>query len=321
MTAPFPLGTHGPAQSRPLTALLEGLPLVTLPLAPTIAHAIIPSKAYTVALIGAGGKTTLLYALARELVRAGLTVITSTTTHIFPPTPAESPLYLLTPTPAALQEALSQHKHVTVAEKTVTKPWPNRAQERARLGRKQNTSQIKLAGFSAEAPASIASLRNAADVLLVEADGAAMRPLKAPAEHEPAVPPCTDMCIALCGLGGVGHPLQDSVHRPERASTLCATFPHHKVRPEHLAHLSLHPQGLFRTTPPTAHRAVLCILPKGMPHTAGLPLARQAAHAARQLYPAHNSAWWAGSPREGWVIEVAPALCPHLPMDRHCIPL
>ena len=40
-------------------------------------------------------------------------------------------------------------------------------------------------------------LRRAADVVLVEADGAKRLPLKAPAEYEPVIPPCADAVAAV----------------------------------------------------------------------------------------------------------------------------
>ena len=43
-----------------------------------------PERHRVVALVGAGGKTSTLYALAREARAAGLTVIVTTTTHIRP---------------------------------------------------------------------------------------------------------------------------------------------------------------------------------------------------------------------------------------------
>ena len=299
-------------------------------------------SAPVVALVGGGGKTTLLYALARQWAALGRPVITTTTTHILPPALQDSPFCLLLPEleePAArpsltplLASHLDRHGHLTLAREAL----PNG----------------KLAGFSLQAVDALAELRlaiSSSALLLVEADGAAMRPLKAPAPHEPAVPACTTLCLALCGLGGVGQSLGEAVHRPQLAMTLCAAdSPDMPVTPEHLAHLCLHPQGLFRTTPAAAGRGVLCVLPEGMltsasipeswadsqnaaplsalfaPHCctqhpgqrAGLPLhlslshipglnlARQAALAARRHYPDHTACWWAGSARRGFLISL-----------------
>ena len=44
-----------------------------------------------VSLVGAGGKTSLMFKLARELSTAGETVLTTTTTKIYTPSPQQSP--------------------------------------------------------------------------------------------------------------------------------------------------------------------------------------------------------------------------------------
>lgn len=58
-------------------------------------------------------------------------------------------------------------------------------------------------------------------LLLIEADGARHKDLKAPADHEPAVPEWVDQVIVVAGLRGLGEPLNDeTVHRPERFADL-----------------------------------------------------------------------------------------------------
>ncbi len=52
--------------------------------------------------------------------------------------------------------------------------------------------------------------------ILIEADGARMLPLKAPAEHEPVIPGWVDAVIVLAGMSALGKPLSsDTVFRPE----------------------------------------------------------------------------------------------------------
>ena len=48
-----------------------------------------------VSLVGAGGKTSLMFRLARELTKAGGTVLTTTTTKIFEPTPDQAARVIL----------------------------------------------------------------------------------------------------------------------------------------------------------------------------------------------------------------------------------
>src|SRR5208337_1665177 len=67
----------------------------------------------------------------------------------------------------------------------------------------------KIRGF---APEMIARLWQSgiADWIIVEADGAAGRPLKAPASHEPVIPSVTRHVVAVAGLRAIGLPLDES---------------------------------------------------------------------------------------------------------------
>jgi molybdenum cofactor cytidylyltransferase len=63
--------------------------------------------------------------------------------------------------------------------------------------------------------------REAGAVLLVEADGARGLSLKAPAAHEPVIPPSADLVVLTAGLDILGKPLDEAhVHRPGRVAAL-----------------------------------------------------------------------------------------------------
>lgn len=144
------------------------------------------------ALIGGGGKTTLMAALAEELRPRGSVVIT-TSTHI--QRPSQYPL-LLTADPAVVSAALTEHGVVCVAAEG---------------------PEGKLT-----APAlSFDVLRALADFVLVEADGAKRLPLKAHAPHEPVIPSCARQTIYVVGADGFGRPIRQVCHRPERYAALC----------------------------------------------------------------------------------------------------
>ena len=57
-----------------------------------------------VSLVGAGGKTSLMYRLARELAGAGQSVLTTTTTHIYPPSADQCAVCILAPTAGQILE-------------------------------------------------------------------------------------------------------------------------------------------------------------------------------------------------------------------------
>lgn len=152
----------------------------------------------TVALVGSGGKTTLMYALAAEIAGRGGQVAVTTTTRIYPPTPGQAAGPWLigqeTPDPRELARRLAQESPLCIAAGPA--------------------EQGKLQGLSLE---QIAGLQAAGGWLLVEADGAARLPLKGWADHEPVLPEQVGTVIVVVGASGLGRPLaSDWVHRPER---------------------------------------------------------------------------------------------------------
>lgn len=136
------------------------------------------------ALIGGGGKTTLLYTLAEELRRKG-TVILCTSTHIR--VPAQYPL--VTGGVDELSAALRQHGAVC-------------AGTNAPDG-KLTASQIPFARLAA-----------LADYVLVEADGSKGLPLKAHEDHEPVIPANCQRTVLVLGADGFGRPIAEVCHRP-----------------------------------------------------------------------------------------------------------
>lgn len=150
------------------------------------------------ALVGAGGKTTLMYALARRMADAGRRVVCTTTTKIFPPENG-LPVVLLEGAAdpvAAVHDALFAAPCVVAAGR----PLPD-------VRKLDGVSPRMLAVLSAALPAAL---------FLVEADGAARKPLKAPAAHEPVLPEPLDCCVAVVGLDSVGQPLDDRARAPFR---------------------------------------------------------------------------------------------------------
>ncbi|HSF83984.1 MAG TPA: selenium cofactor biosynthesis protein YqeC, partial [Anaerolineales bacterium] len=103
--------------------------------------------------------------------------------------------------------------------------------------------------------------------LLIEADGSRQLPLKAPGEHEPALPflgsyqatgPALDLVIVVAGLSALGQPLDASrVHRPERFAELAGLSMGAAISPQAVRRLLLHPQGGLKNIPLGVKRAVL----------------------------------------------------------------
>jgi probable selenium-dependent hydroxylase accessory protein YqeC len=177
-----------------------------------------------VAAVGAGGKTTLLYALAAEAHAAGWRVLVTTTTHMGTlPEATTGPLLVEAEgvSERDVDDALSAHGLVTI------------------LGRRVRPD--KLEGLS---PERVDCLARRADLTLVEADGARSRSLKAPAPHEPVVPSSCSLMVVLAALDVLGTPAAGaSVHRPEIVSRLTGLGPGDAVSEEALAACLAHGDG------------------------------------------------------------------------------
>jgi probable selenium-dependent hydroxylase accessory protein YqeC len=197
-------------------------------------------RARLISLCGAGGKTTLMLALAREWVGAGERVLVTTTTKI------------------ARDEAAG--------------PWPAMAAssaeeilERAQRPANQQAGALiaysgvggageKLTGFAPELIDRLNSVSHF-DRILVEADGSARKPLKAPAAHEPVIPASSDAVIVVAGLNGLGQSLSaEHLFRPEIWARLTGLAPGSPITAESLAKIALDPEGLTKGCPARALR-------------------------------------------------------------------
>jgi probable selenium-dependent hydroxylase accessory protein YqeC len=192
-----------------------------------------------ISLVGAGGKTSLMFKLAHELSVAGASVLTTTTTRIYEPRPDQSRCVVVSDSIAELlDEARRQidgHRHISMACHRLP-------------------DEGKLAGLTPESVDSIWK-RHLFAWIIVEADGAAGRPLKAPAVHEPVIPGCTSYLVGFAGLSGVGQPLNDHwIFRPDHFAKVTG-LPHNSLVTENaVAELFTHPEGLFKSAPDHATR-------------------------------------------------------------------
>jgi probable selenium-dependent hydroxylase accessory protein YqeC len=88
------------------------------------------------------------------------------------------------------------------------------------------------------------------DYLIIEADGAAGRPVKAPREGEPVIPPNTTLVVAMLGVDGAGMELNgENVFQAELISTMTGIRLGRPLTEEALSILVTHPHGIFKGTP------------------------------------------------------------------------
>lgn len=138
-----------------------------------------------ISIVGAGGKTTLLYLMARYYSGIGRKTLVTTTTHIYRPNSG----FVSDLTQA--EERWSKGEYVAVGAPTT-----------------QNKLN-KLGDFELD------EWISRADVVLVEADGSRGLPFKVPGEGEPVLLPQTDVVVAVLGADSLGKPLRNVCHRLE----------------------------------------------------------------------------------------------------------
>ena len=207
----------------------------------TLHEALLLDKGGVVSIVGAGGKTSLMFRLARELSVGGDTVLTTTTTKIHYPEETQSRCVIIgTSTEDIVKQAkalIEDHHHITAAKNVVS-------------------DQNKLLGLTPETVDRLWESR-LFRWIIVEADGAAGRPLKAPAAHEPLLPLSTGWLVGLVGLGAVGHPVTDTwVFRPDIFTAITGRLYGEAVTESDVATLISHKRGLFKDAPPGCRRLV-----------------------------------------------------------------
>lgn len=178
-----------------------------------------------ISLVGAGGKTTLLYKLANEFCEGNQKSVLMTTTRIYKPLDEQA---------------------ISVTEYNET------------------TKRIILNEFSKKRPIVIASLdKNSdklclpdrdllniadsyADRVIIEADGSHQLPMKIPATYEPNIFNPSDKVIAVIGLSALGQPLFKVCHRAGLAPGLFGLSTDTIVSPLILAQILTSEQGQFK---------------------------------------------------------------------------
>ena len=196
-----------------------------------------------ISLVGAGGKSTLFSRLAEELLLKNKRIILTTTTKMF--------AWQLSP--FIKKGKLVEGRDEETIRKYIKKYFSVES-KRGRLaviGEKiEDNGEEKVSGPS---PYWLDKWweDKLADYFLVEADGAAGRPVKAPASHEPVIPLSTTNLVGVIGIDALGLSLQEeNVFRSQIFSRLTGLKLGEKIEIEALSLLICHPEGLFKGAPP-----------------------------------------------------------------------
>ncbi|MGH7809593.1 MAG: selenium cofactor biosynthesis protein YqeC, partial [Candidatus Binatia bacterium] len=165
----------------------------------TLAQALRVNSSPCIAFIGAGGKTTALFQLARQLSPP---LIVTATTHLGAWQIPLADKHIIADAPALLQglERGFQGVILVTGEMDGDRTKPIHDDVLKRLHHYCVDRSIPL---------------------LIEADGARQKPLKAWADHEPPIPSFVEQVVQVVGLTRLGKELNDeNVHRAEIFSKL-----------------------------------------------------------------------------------------------------
>lgn len=167
----------------------------------------IPEHA-VISMVGAGGKTSLIFALAEELADSGKKVIVTTTTHMLHPEFAGD---------SYKGSSLIFYSDYTADESDFTGDYSKIDELLDKSGilliaSEDETNEKKI---TSPPTAILEYAYKKADAVLIEADGSRQMPLKWPKPHEPVVPECTDISICVAGMTSYGHLARDVIYGVE----------------------------------------------------------------------------------------------------------
>lgn len=185
-----------------------------------------------IAIVGGGGKSSLLFALARGLPGR---VVMTTTTRLF---------------------AVQMNRAAEVCS-LAEEDWQKRVDAcDTGLLVVGGVEGDRAVGVPRELPAEMLA-HPGVDWVVVEADGSRMRPVKAPAEHEPAIPDGTSLLVPVAGIDALSGSIRDVAHRPERVSAITGLALDETLTPEALACLLTSTRGGLKDVPSAARVAPL----------------------------------------------------------------
>ncbi len=186
-----------------------------------------------ISIVGAGGKTTILHTLGRELAVSGRRVVLTTTTKMASGQITDP--VVEGPDPAAIDAAL--------------------------LG---GTALFVVAGHEGGkadglTPHDVDRLfsETSADYVIVEADGARTMSIKAPADHEPVIPSASTMVIVVMGADALGRPISEVAHRPERVVSITGLALDAVLTPEAAGSVICSPDGGLKAVPQRARLVIV----------------------------------------------------------------
>jgi len=189
------------------------------------------AKGEVVAIVGAGGKTSLMFALANALPK---------------------PVCLTTTTKLGYQEGIGFFPHQLYSEAMRIESETFEPVGALMITNPTDESGQKWLGLLPEQASRLIQIcREKGVICLIEVDGARRCSLKAPAAWEPVIPARTDWVAVVVGLSVIGKTLREGVvFRPELFSALTGCSLGAPIQIKHILRMLNHPEGGLKGVPP-----------------------------------------------------------------------
>lgn len=181
-----------------------------------------------ICLVGAGGKSTIMYELAEYYAGLGKKVLVTTSTHIWKPEVGYCAVL------AEVQALWRAGKYAVVGL------------EEAGTGKLICLPEDKLGQYVA-----------ASDVVLVEADGAKGKPCKVPRAGEPVILENCDTVIGVIGMDALGKPIAEACFREQELCTMLGVASSHVLIEANFATILLSDQGTRKGVGARTYKLVL----------------------------------------------------------------
>ena len=189
--------------------------------------------------IGSGSAYVFRLVPDEDVPATGAAVLSTTTTKIYMPNRKQSSIVMISDSAGDFaieaREILKRNPHISAGSRLI--PLRN-----------------KLKGF---APESIDMIWRSEVFrwIVVEADGAAGKPVKAPAVHEPVIPQSTKWVIGIIGLEAVGQPLTERwAFRPQLVSKITGLPLGAVITESAIAEVLVNDSGIMKGFPAHAKR-------------------------------------------------------------------
>ncbi len=187
-------------------------------------------KTKVISVIGAGGKTTLCKLIAK--LNFGKKILITTTTKIFIPEEPDMNLHI-----GDIRSIDNKYNIITAGKKVI--------------------SDNKLEGYTIDEIDDLAN-SNLFDIIIVEADGANRKSIKAPGINEPVIPINTNIIIGVIGLDSIGKRANsDNVHRIDEFLEVIDGRENQLITIDNIVSVINNKNGMFKNCSELVKKAVI----------------------------------------------------------------